>query len=72
LSNPSPDDVKSVQIKTGISDGIFTEVVEGLKDGDVLLTGLQLSTASDASKPTNPFAGSRSRFGPGPPGPPGR
>jgi len=66
LDNPTPDDVKSVQIKTGISDGIYTEVVEGLKEGAVLFTGLQLSTASGGAKPTNPFASSRG--GPGPPG----
>jgi HlyD family secretion protein len=28
-----------VQIKTGINDGIFTEVLAGLKEGDVVVTG---------------------------------
>jgi HlyD family secretion protein len=28
-----------VKIKTGINDGIFTEVVEGLKEGDTVVTG---------------------------------
>ncbi len=34
-SQPSP-----VQIKTGISDGIFTEVLDGLKEGDRVVTAI--------------------------------
>jgi HlyD family secretion protein len=46
-----------VQIKTGISDGIFTEVVDGLKEGDRVVTA-EL-TQSAGSAPTNPFSGPR-------------
>jgi HlyD family secretion protein len=46
-----------VQIKTGISDGIVTEVVEGLKEGDRVVTA-ELTQAA-ASTPTNPFSGQR-------------
>jgi HlyD family secretion protein len=47
------------QIKTGISDGIVTEVVEGLKEGDRVVTA-ELSSAMAAPSPaTNPFGGSR-------------
>jgi HlyD family secretion protein len=50
---------KPVQIKTGISDGIVTEVTEGLKEGDSVVTA-QLSAPSAASSPgTNPFSGAR-------------
>ena len=51
---------KSVQIKTGISDGIVTEVTEGSKEGDRVVTA-ELSSAS-ASPPANPFSGQQRRF----------
>ena len=52
---------KPVQVKTGISDGIVTEVLEGLKEGDQVVTA-ELSTAdSSASPPPNPFSGSQRR-----------
>jgi HlyD family secretion protein len=56
-SRPRP-----VQIKTGISDGIATEVLEGLKKGDRVVTA-ELSSASKApSPPANPFSGGPRRF----------
>ncbi len=54
---------KPVQIKTGISDGIATEVTEGLKEGDKVVTAELSSTASPSSSPpTNPFSGGQRRF----------
>ena len=51
----------SVTIKTGISDGVATEVLEGLKEGDRVVTGMTESGA--ASTPaTNPFGGGLRRF----------
>ncbi len=50
------------QIKTGISDGIVTEVVEGLKEGDRVVTAELGSTAPGSSPPTNPFGGGPRRF----------
>src|SRR6266550_3557324 len=47
------------QIKTGISDGIVTEVVEELKEGDRVVTAELASTAAGPSPPANPFGGSR-------------
>jgi HlyD family secretion protein len=50
---------KAVQIKTGISDGIMTEVTEGLKEGDQVVTA-ELTASSAASSPAaNPFSGAR-------------
>jgi HlyD family secretion protein len=50
---------KPIQIKTGISDGIVTEVTEGLKEGDQIITA-ELTSPSAASSPgTNPFSGAR-------------
>ena len=51
---------KPVQIKTGISDGIVTEVTDGLKEGDSVITAELTSAASPSSSPsTNPFSGAR-------------
>jgi HlyD family secretion protein len=53
-SRPSP-----VQIKVGISDGISTEVLEGLKEGDRVVTAM---TSRPSVQPANnPLAGSQQR-----------
>ncbi len=47
-----------VTIRTGISDGISTEVLEGLKEGDHVITAQIGPSESGASaRPTNPFGG---------------
>ncbi|MGH7954008.1 MAG: efflux RND transporter periplasmic adaptor subunit, partial [Limisphaerales bacterium] len=47
--------LKPVQIKTGITDGISTEVVNGLKEGQEVVTSM---TSSDSdSQTSNPFGG---------------
>ena len=53
---------KPVQIKTGISDGITTEVIEGLKEGDRVVTAELTPTTNAPSPPANPFSGGRRRF----------
>ena len=53
------DRPKPVQIKTGISDGIVTEVTEGLKEGDQVVTAELSSPAGSGSPSTNPFSGGR-------------
>jgi HlyD family secretion protein len=51
---------KPVQITTGISDGVVTEVLEDLKEGDRVITAEITSTSAAASPQPNPFgAGSR-------------
>ena len=50
---------KAVQIKTGISDGIVTEVTDGLKEGDRVITAELTSPAASATPGTNPFSGAR-------------
>jgi HlyD family secretion protein len=50
-----------VQIKTGISDGVVTEVVEGLKEGDRVVTA-EMASKSAAATPANPFSGGGRRF----------
>jgi HlyD family secretion protein len=51
-----------VQIKTGISDGVVTEVIEGLKEGDRVVTAELASKSPAASPPPNPFSGAQRRF----------
>lgn len=48
---------KPVQVKLGISDGIATEVIEGLNDGDKVVTGTVQSKADAAGPASNPFGG---------------
>jgi len=55
------NDPKPVQIKTGISDGIVTELLEGLKEGEQVITAEITSTAA-SSPPPNPFAAAPRRF----------
>ncbi|HST29277.1 MAG TPA: efflux RND transporter periplasmic adaptor subunit [Chthoniobacterales bacterium] len=49
---------KPVQIKTGISDGIVTEVTDGLKEGDNVVTA-ELTSPGASSQSNNPFSGGR-------------
>ena len=53
---------KPAQIKTGISDGISTEVLEGLKEGDRVVTAELTSTSAAATAAPNPFGGGPRRF----------
>src|SRR5205823_6493741 len=50
---------KPMQIKTGIGDGIATEVTEGLKEGDKVVTAELSSPSASSSPPANPFSGGR-------------
>jgi HlyD family secretion protein len=47
--------LKPVQIKTGITDGVFSEVLLGLKEGDSVVTGLAYDNET-AGQARNPFA----------------
>jgi HlyD family secretion protein len=47
--------LRPVQIKTGISDGISTEVLSGLNEGDKVVTGTLLTGTTTTA--TNPFGG---------------
>ncbi len=52
---------KPVQIKTGINDGISTQVLEGLKEGDQVIEGINVQAGS-AQSSSNPFGGGMRRF----------
>jgi len=46
-----------VQIKTGITDGINTEVLEGLSEGEKVVTGTVSTGPQTAAATSNPFGG---------------
>lgn len=62
LIDRSPDapknSLKPVTIKTGLSDGTNTEVLEGLNEGDTVVTGVVLPVTQTSTIPqgTSPFA----------------
>jgi HlyD family secretion protein len=58
-SNPNKDpQPKPAQIRIGISDGVSTEVLDGLKEGDVVIIGSNAPQTPPAGMPTaNPFGG---------------
>ena len=67
-SNVNPKDshdvkLNPVQIKVGISDGVSTEVLEGLEEGTQVVTGIITTGESAASGPRgSPFGGGFRRF----------
>ena len=54
-SAPGKPVLQAVTVKTGISDGTNTEVSEGLKEGDVIITGATSATASATAPVASPF-----------------
>jgi HlyD family secretion protein len=52
---------EAVNVKVGITDGTASEIVDGLAEGDVIITGIaQPSVTAPAGQPaTNPFGGGR-------------
>lgn len=66
--------ISSVSAKLGISDGITTEVIDGVAEGDAIVTSITIPGAANAGGPAaNPFqgGGNRNPFG-GPGGGGGR
>jgi HlyD family secretion protein len=61
--NPQKPELTPVQARTGINDGASTEVIDGLKEGDLVVTGLLTQDSASSSQPqSNPFGGGRRRF----------
>jgi HlyD family secretion protein len=58
-TNPKTAKLEAVNVRLGITDGIYTAVLGGLKEGDVLVTGVTMAGGSGASGPgaANPFTG---------------
>ena len=52
-----------IQIKVGISDGVFTQVTDGLKEGDMVIIGENPVGGDPGQGPaSNPFGGGMRRF----------
>ncbi len=54
-----------VSIKVGITDGVASEIIDGLKEGDTIITGLQVTGTGASAAPApanNPFGGGQRRF----------
>ncbi len=59
LKSGAPQPVK---IKTGVTDGTFTEVTAGVKAGDQAITAAVGKAATEDTATNNPFNGGRRRF----------
>lgn len=60
--NGKGPELAPVKIRTGITDGVNTEVLEGLNEGDQVVTGLLATSSGSGSRPSNPFGGGFRRF----------
>ena len=54
--------LQQVQVKIGITDGIFTEITDGLKDTDKVVTGVVSSDAQSQTSGSTPFGGGFGRM----------
>lgn len=60
---PTKPLAEPVTAKLGITDGSFTEVIEGLAEGDVLISSFAAPETGAANQPArNPFSGGRRPF----------
>ena len=65
--DPHTATLEAVPVKLGITDGIYTAVIDGLREGDAVVTGATLhgASASAAARPaSNPFTGGGPGGGP--------
>jgi HlyD family secretion protein len=68
--NAAVKKVTPVSVRLGVSDGFYTEVLEGLAEGDTVVTGVimpgaQAPMAQPPGGASNPFSGRSSFGGPG-------
>ena len=50
--------LKPIKVRLGITDGIYTEVIEGLAENDTVVTGVSTPSANNANNTAqNPFGG---------------
>ena len=50
---------EAVTVKVGITDGLTSEIADGLKEGDVIITSVSVPTAKPGTPASNPFGGQR-------------
>jgi len=51
--------LEAATVKLGITDGTSTEVLDGLKEGDQVVTSAVIPGAKGGAPATNPFSGQR-------------
>jgi hypothetical protein len=49
-------------VKLGINDGVATEILEGLKEGDNVITGMTAPATKAGTPPPNPLSGGMRRY----------
>lgn len=55
VGTPKTPQLQAVTVKLGITDGITTEVIDGLQEKDVIVTGISVPGAKASNAPANPF-----------------
>lgn len=55
-------ELEPLTVKLGITDGVSTEVIAGLAEGDLLVSSVVLPAGASTSPTVNPFGGGRRRF----------
>ena len=50
---------EAVTVKVGITDGLASEIADGLKEGDVIITSVTVTGAKPGAPASNPFSGGR-------------
>lgn len=60
-TNAVPE-LSPVQVKTGISDGVFTEILEGLAENDRVVVGMNVDPTAAPTSTANPLGGGMRRF----------
>jgi HlyD family secretion protein len=53
--DPKSGQLQAVSVKLGITDGITTEVIDGLAEKDLIVTGVSLPGVKATNAPANPF-----------------
>lgn len=61
-SDPKTQHPEPVTVKLGITDGITTEIIDGLAEGDNIITSFAQPSATPAAAAANPFAPTRGRI----------
>ena len=57
----APPKLDAATVKLGITDGTYTEILDGLKEGDQVITSALIPGAMPGAPSTNPFSGGQQR-----------
>lgn len=55
------DRLIAVPVRTGLSDGVFTEILDGVEEGDILAVGLSLTTGREEDR-RSLFSGQQAQY----------